>query len=84
MGCTSSIHDQKVISDSERRKSELNGKGKIADTSTTEVQQLNGEIEEPQNPYMTALTPKETFHLKMSWKGIRRSLEVTGVSMFMK
>lgn len=34
-----------------------------------------------QNPYM-ALTHKEIFQLKMSWKGIRRSLEETGVNMF--
>ncbi len=34
-----------------------------------------------QNPYMT-LTNKEIFQLKMSWKGIRRSLEDTGVAMF--
>jgi len=34
-----------------------------------------------QNPYMP-LTNKEIFQLKMSWKGIRRSLEDTGVAMF--
>ena len=34
-----------------------------------------------QNPYMS-LTPKDVFSLKMSWKGVRRSLEDTGVLMF--
>ena len=34
-----------------------------------------------QNPYMT-LTNREIFQLKMSWKSIRRSLEDTGVAMF--
>lgn len=34
-----------------------------------------------QNLYMT-LTHKEIFQLKMSWKGVRRTLEDTGVAMF--
>lgn len=44
-----------------------------------------GDLSEPtapkQNPYM-ALTHKEIFQLKMSWKGVRRTLEDTGVAMF--
>lgn len=36
-----------------------------------------------QNPYLT-LTPKDVFSLKMSYKGIRRSSEETGLSMFIK
>ena len=35
----------------------------------------------PQNPYI-ALTHREIFQLKMSWKAIRRTLEETGVNMF--
>jgi hemoglobin-like flavoprotein len=49
-----------------------------------------GETAEPaeaaapkQNPYMS-LTHKDIFHLKMSWKGIKRSMEETGVLMFVK
>jgi hypothetical protein len=46
-----------------------------------------GEAAEPappkQNPYMS-LTHKDIFHLKMSWKGIKRSIEDTGVTMFVK
>ena len=36
-----------------------------------------------QNPYVS-LTQKDTFHLKASWKGIKRALEVTGIAMFIK
>lgn len=36
-----------------------------------------------QNPYLT-LTPKDVFSLKMSYKGIRRSSEETGLAMFIK
>ena len=36
-----------------------------------------------QNPYLT-LTPKDVFSLKMSYKGIRRSSEETGLTMFIK
>lgn len=36
-----------------------------------------------QNPYLT-LTPKDVFSLKMSYKGIRRCAEETGLNMFIK
>ena len=36
-----------------------------------------------QNPYIS-LTPKDVFSLKMSYKGIRRNMEDTGVAMFIK
>lgn len=36
-----------------------------------------------QNPYLT-LTPKDVFSLKMSYKGIRRGAEETGLTMFIK
>ena len=40
-------------------------------------------VEPKQNPYME-LTHKDIFHLKMSWKGLRRALDITGVNMFIK
>ena len=44
--------------------------------------EAEGEAAAPkQNPYIS-LTHKDIFHLKMSWKGIRRCLEETGVAMF--
>lgn len=63
-----------------------------ASSAPTDNKAINGKggkvgagDEEPaapkQNPYMT-LTHREIFQLKMSWKGIRRSLEETGVAMF--
>ena len=46
-----------------------------------------GEGAEPappkQNPYVS-LTHKDIYFLKMSWKGIKRSMEDTGIAMFMK
>ena len=36
-----------------------------------------------QNPYLS-LTPKDVFSLKMSYKGIRRCAEETGLTMFIK
>lgn len=67
MGCASSA----PIENSNKS---ANGKGGKAGTEA--------EPETPkQNPYMT-LTHREIFQLKMSWKGIRRSLEETGVNMF--
>ena len=90
MGCGSSNLEQSVVDEALRSsRIRMHGKDKIADTPTTNLETAaTGESQqdatEIQNPYMPALTPKDTFHLKMSWKGIRRSLEVTGVTMFTK
>lgn len=47
----------------------------------------DGAVPEPpapkQNPYIS-LTPKDVFSLKASWKAIRRGLEETGLTMFIK
>jgi hypothetical protein len=73
MGCASSNQE-----DAKDAKSKTNGNAKGENV---------GAEAEPvvpkQNPYMS-LTPKDTFGLKMSWKGIRRMIEETGTSMFMK
>ena len=84
MGCSSSNSDLKFIDEPYRRKCESNGKAKIADAACQAAKHDATNNGETQNPYMHALTPKDTFHLKMSWKGIRRSLEITGVTMFIK
>lgn len=56
--------------------------GKAANGKAGKVATADPEPAAPkQNPYM-ALTQKEIFQLKMSWKGIRRSLEETGVDLF--
>ena len=46
---------------------------------------INKSVIQKTNPYMKgALTNKDLFHLKMSWRAIEHSLEVTGVAMFIK
>lgn len=72
MGCASSNQE-----DAKDAKSKTNGNAKGENAAEAEP------VVPKQNPYMT-LTHKDTFHLKMSWKGIRRMIEETGTSMFMK
>ena len=79
MGCASSNQE-----DAKDAKSKTNGNAKGGagggaggDAAETEP------VVPKQNPYMS-LTHKDTFHLKMSWKGIKRNLEETGITMFMK
>lgn len=74
MGCASSNQE-----DAKDAKAKANGNGAGGGGADAE----NEPVAPKQNPYMT-LTHKDTFHLKMSWKGIRRSLEETGITMFMK
>ncbi len=75
MGCASSAND---ASDT---KTVVNGnaKGGKAGADTD-----GGDQAAPkQNPYLS-LVQKDIFSLKMSFKGVRRSLEETGVYMFTK
>jgi len=76
MGCASSNQE-----DAKDAKSKTNGnaKGGAGGGEMPEAEPAAPK----QNPYMS-LTHKDTFHLKMSWKGIKRSLEETGINMFMK
>lgn len=69
MGCASSAPIE--TNKSTNGKGNKSGKGG-ADADTEQPKQ---------NPYLS-LTHREIFQLKMSWKGIRRSLEETGVNMF--
>ena len=71
MGCTSSSSGDAVD------KAAVNGKTGAA------AENAEAENAPKQNPYMS-LTHKDIFHLKMSWKGIKRCLEDTGVVMFTK
>jgi hypothetical protein len=72
MGCTSSSN-----SDAAENKAATNGK------TAANAENAEAENTPKQNPYMT-LTHKDIFRLKMSWKGIKRCLEETGVVMFTK
>ena len=58
-------------------------KTKVIDIVDTTESGIKPIVELKQNPYM-ALTHKDIFHLRMSWKGIRRALDITGVNMFIK
>lgn len=73
MGCTSSSNNNNA-----NDKATANGKAGAGATENAEAENVP-----KQNPYMS-LTHKDIFHLKMSWKGIKRSLEETGVCMFTK
>ena len=75
MGCASSNQE-----DAKDAKTKTNGTAKGG--ATGEAAEIEP-VAPKQNPYMS-LTHKDTFHLKMSWKGIKRSLEETGINMFMK
>lgn len=78
MGCASSNQNDSK----ENTKSKQNGNAKGGGPGEG-VEAAPEPVVPKQNPYM-ALTPKDVFSLKMSWKGIRRSLEETGVVMFQK
>ena len=75
MGCASSNQGDS------KDKSNTNGNAKGG------AKAGEGEAAEPappkQNPYVS-LTHKDIYFLKMSWKGIKRSMEDTGIAMFMK
>ena len=77
MGCASSNQE-----DAKDAKSKTNGNAKGGAVAGGEMPEAEPAAPK-QNPYMS-LTHKDTFHLKMSWKGIKRSLEETGINMFMK
>ena len=94
MGCTASSKNK---SKANQRKNNQNNhisssqKSKTNDTKGGSRKQhaeasedAANQADQQLNPYLTTLTQKDIFHLKMSWKGIRRSLEVTGVTMFLK
>jgi hypothetical protein len=75
MGCTSSSTVENKVSS--------NGNAKGAGGKAPVPNELDNDATVPkQNPYIT-LTHKDIFHLKMSWKGIRRCLEETGIAMFL-
>jgi hypothetical protein len=73
MGCASSNQEDRK----DAKKNTSNGTPKGDANETIEP------VVPKQNPYMS-LTHKDIFHLKMSWKGIKRSLEETGIAMFIK
>lgn len=72
MGCTSSSNN------TNENKANVNGKAGAGAADNAEAENVP-----KQNPYMS-LTHKDIFHLKMSWKGIKRCLEETGVLWFTK
>ena len=77
MGCASSNKNE-TKDESKTAKNGNNAKNlKTGETEATEPPPPK------QNPYLS-LTHKDIFHLKMSWKGIRRCLEETGVTMFIR
>lgn len=80
MGCASS--NQAESKDNQKSKTNGNPRGGAGQEAPNE-----NAAPEPappkQNPYLS-LTPKDVFSLKMSWKGIRRGIEETGTTMFIK
>lgn len=83
MGCASSNQE-----DAKDAKNKNGNAGKAGGGGAGGANGPNGEQagEQPvvkQNPYIS-LTPKDIFSLKMSYKGIRRAMEETGIAMFIK
>lgn len=77
MGCASSNQgDSKDNNKSGRTNGNAGGEGPNENAAPEPVTPK-------QNPYIS-LTPKDVFSLKMSWKGIRRGVEETGTTMFIK
>ena len=79
MGCTQSAINNEptpVNNNNNAQKSKNNANKNGADTNGVGVVPKT-------NPYI-ALSAKDLYSLKASWKGIRRSLEETGTLMFTK
>lgn len=75
MGCASSNQGDKD------NKTNANGNAKGAKPG--EGAESTEPVAPKQNPYVN-LTHKDIYFLKMSWKGIKRNMEDTGVTMFVK
>ena len=85
MGCTQGNQNDIANNDNSKNKNnKQNGDNNNNNNNNNANDPLNAnQPPPPSNPYI-ALTNKELYNLKASWKGIKRSMEETGVLIFVK
>jgi hypothetical protein len=81
MGCASS--NQEDAKDVKNKNGNAGKTGAGGGAGGPNGEQAGEQPVAKQNPYLS-LTPKDIFSLKMSYKGIRRAMEETGIAMFIK
>ena len=80
MGCASSNQEDAKDNAKNKNGTAKSGPGGGGSANANDA----GEAAAPkQNPYIS-LTHKDIYGLKMSYKGIRRGMEETGIAMFIK
>jgi hypothetical protein len=81
MGCASSNPED--AKDAKNKNGNAGKAGAAGGANGPNGEQAGEQPVVKQNPYIS-LTPKDVFSLKMSYKGIRRAMEETGIAMFIK